>query len=221
MRRRAFALIFSAIVFAAAPPAGAVVNGTSSSLGRYMVRLDGGSGNCSGVAIARRAVVTARHCAYGMRVVAGGRYFRVAHVSRSGVLDDGRHVRVSGDAAILVLRAPLPAIVADAPIGDGGGASYIIAGYGTTNERYRSHFGVLHGATLVSAGANTLVDPNHSGLLGASACYGDSGGAVMRGGVLVGVITRATYPRKRIACGKFTRWAPISVSGAAETLATK
>ena len=37
----------------------------------------------------------------------------------------------------------------------------------------------------------------------------------MRGGVLVGVITRANYPHKRIACGYYTRWAPITVSGRA------
>jgi hypothetical protein len=54
--------------------------------------------------------------------------------------------------------------------------------------------------------------------MGASACFGDSGGPVMRGGALVGVITRANYPGKRIACGYYTRWAPITVSGQARAV---
>ena len=215
MRRlQATLTLIAAATMLAAQPAGAVVRGGSSWLGQYMVRLVG-NGSCSGVAIARRAVVTASHCARGMRVLAGGRSLRVARIVRSATLDDGRRVHVAGDAAILLLRTPLPAGVSAAPIGDGGGASFTIAGYGTTNERYRGQFGALHGATLVSAGAHRLVDPAHSGRIGASACYGNSGGPVMRGGMLVGVITRATYPRKRVACGKFTRWAPIRVSAPA------
>ena len=219
--RAALALISAAIVLAAAPPAGAVVKGTSSALGRYMVRLDGRDSTCSGVALARRAVVTAAHCARGMRVLAGGHAFRVTRVARNVLLDDGRRVQVTGDAAILELLAPLPASVAVAPVGAGSGAQFTIAGFGTTDERWRSRVGVLHEASLVSAGTHALVDPNRSGAIGASACYGDSGGAVMRGGVLVGVITRATYPHKRIACGDLTRWAPVRVSRPAETVAAK
>jgi Trypsin len=214
--QHAAALAFIIAGFIAASPAGAVVMGTFSSLGSYTVRLVG-SYSCSGVAIARNAVVTAGHCARGMRVLAGGRTIRVAHVARSVQLDDGRRARVSGDAAILVLSVPLPPGVSVTPIGDGGGM-FTIAGYGTTDERSRS-FGALHEATLVSAGAHALVDPNRSGLIGASACFGDSGGPVMRGGLLVGVITRADYPHRRIACGDLTRWAPVRVSGAAQTAA--
>ena len=91
--------------------------GTSSSLGSYTVRLVG-SNYCSGVAIARRAVVTAAHCARGMRVLAGGGSIGIAGVARSAVLDDGRRVSVSGDAAILKLASPLPFGVAAAPVGD-------------------------------------------------------------------------------------------------------
>ena len=64
-----------------------------------------------------------------------------------------------------------------------------------------------------------LVDPNRSGNISASACFGDSGGPVLRGGELVGIITRAAHPSPRIACGDYTRWAPIRVTGMAEAVA--
>jgi hypothetical protein len=88
------------------------------------------------------------------------------------------------------------------------------------NESERGAFGSLHEASLVAAGARALVDPNRSGSIGASACFGDSGGPVMRGGMLVGVITRAAHPSPRIACGHLTRWAAVTVSGSAGEVAT-
>ncbi len=69
------------------------------------------------------------------------------------------------------------------------------------------------------ASARALVDPHRSGSIGASACFGDSGGPVMRGGELVGIITRAAHPSPRIACGDLTRWAAITVSGQAREVA--
>jgi hypothetical protein len=198
--------LLTVAMFATATPAGAVLKGTPSSLGRYTVRLSG-NGNCSGVAIARRAVATAGHCAGGMYVVAGGKSFRVAGISRSVVLDDGRQASVSGDAAILKLSAPLPASIDAAPIGEGEGETFVIAGYGS---------GTLREARLVAAEPRALVDPKRSGSISASACFGDSGGPVMRGGMLVGIITRAAHPSPRIACGDLTRWAAITASGTAE-----
>jgi len=203
-----FALLAAATLVA---PANAIVKGSSSSLGAYTVRLTG-NGYCTGVVIARRAVVTAAHCAQGMRVMTDGGTVRIVGISRSAVLDDGRRVSVSGDAAILKLAAPLSG-VGPAPVGAGSGGSFTIAGYGTQDERERGAFGSLHEATLVPAGARALVDPNRSGSIGASACFGDSGGPVMRGGMLVGVVTRAAHPSPRIACGDLTRWAAITVSG--------
>lgn len=203
-------IISAAVMLAAAPPAGAVVKGTRShSLTAYTVRLVG-DGYCSGVVIARRMVATARHCAYGMSVLAAHRYYRVAKVSRDGVLDDGRRVYASGDASFLYLTRPLPETIAAVPVGDGDGENFIIAGYGGS--------GRLRQATLVTASPYALVDPGREGVISASACFGDSGGPVLRGGVLVGVITRAAHPSPRRACGDLTRWAPISVSGNVEEL---
>jgi secreted trypsin-like serine protease len=202
----AFALIVI-VTLAAAPPAGAVLKGTSSrSLKGYTVRLVG-NGSCSGVVIARRLVATARHCAYGMTVVAGHRYYRVAGVSRLGTLDDGRHVKATGDSSFLHLTKPLPETVAAVPIADGEagdlGETFTIAGYGG---------GRLRQTSLVADSEYALVDPQRKGSTGASACFGDSGGPVIRGGWLVGVITRAAHPSPRRACGHLTRWAPITIA---------
>ncbi len=209
-----------AALLVAAAPAGAVVLGTSSSLGGYTVRLVGPY-YCSGVAIARRYIATAAHCANRrMRVMSGGGSIGIAGVSHSAVLDDGRRVSVAGDAVILKLAEDLPFGVSAAPLGSGDGDSFTIAGYGTIDEAARGAFGSLHEAKLVAGPGRQLVDPNRSGAVGASACFGDSGGPVMRGGALVGVITRANCPRERIACGFYTRWAPVRVSGTATAAAT-
>jgi hypothetical protein len=203
-----------------AAPAGAVVMGSVSSLDRYTVRL-AGNGYCSGVAIARQLVATAAHCADGMYAIAGGHTFGVSGYSRHAVLDDGRHVSVSGDAAILRLTRPLPPEIEAAPLGEGEGNIYTIAGYGDTAERGRRSFGRLHEAVVIPAESQALVDPNRTGTLSASACFGDSGGPVFRGEVLVGVITRAAHPSPRLACGDLTRWAPIRVLAAGEVVAAK
>ncbi len=194
-----------------------MVLGSLSSLEHFTVRVVGRD-HCTGVVIARRAVATAAHCArYGARVITNGGSVRVIGSSRSIRLDDGRRAHASGDAVILRLAGPLPGGVSPAPIGNGDGDSFLIAGYGTTDESAKGAFGALHEARLVRARGRALVDPDRAGKIGASACFGDSGGPVLRGGQLVGVITRANYPHKRIACGFYTRWAPIRVSGRART----
>lgn len=198
-------------------PAQAIVLGSLSSLGSFTVRVVGRD-HCSGVVLARRAVATASHCARrGARVITGSGSVRVIGSSHSVRLDDGRRIHAGGNAVILRLAAPLPPGVSAAPLGRGAGDHFIIAGYGTTDEHAGGAFGALHEAHLVRARGRALVDPNRSGGMGASACFGDSGGPVMRGGALVGVITRASYPGRRIACGYYTRWAPIRVYGHARS----
>ncbi len=214
----AIGILTVAAVTAGTLPADAVVQGTSYTLGSYTVRLVGAY-YCSGVVIARRAVVTAAHCGRGMRVIAGGRSYGTVSVSRSALLDDGRRVEVRGDAAILHLATPLPMTIAAAAVGEGSGENFTIAGYGATDERGRGSFGHLHEAHLVNAGDNVLVDPKRAGNISASACFGDSGGPVLRGGELVGIITRAAHPSPRLACGDLTRWAPIRLVAPGEAVA--
>lgn len=206
------ALIAAALLFSAGD-ANAIIEGHPSGLHAHMVRVDSGASHCSGVAIGRQAVVTAAHCAGRPSVNADGQRIAVSHVTRSAVVD-GRRVSVAGDAAILMLREPLPGSISPLPIGDPGGGEYTVAGFGTATEAQRMAIGTLREARLVEAARFALVDPNRTGNIGASACYGDSGGAVLRGGMLVGIITRASHPHPRIACGYLTRWAPVSASGA-------
>lgn len=217
-RARAFVaacILLLTFLFAGSNSAEAIVQGRESSLGSHTVRVSSSRGHqCSGVAIGRALVVTAAHCG-GRMVRTSSGTVGVKSVARSAILDDGRHVSVSGDAAILKLAAPLPHSISPASVGEGSGDDYTIAGYGATEERFRGSMGALREANVMPAGRYNLIDPTRNSSISASACYGDSGGPVLRGSQLVGVISRAAHPHPRIACGHITRWAPIVASGVA------
>jgi hypothetical protein len=211
--RRWWRAILCAALVGASTQAHAVILGSPSWLGAHTVQIAGGRARCTGVVISRTAVVTSAHClGRGAQVLAGGGALPIAGVARNATSDSGVRISVAGDAAILRLAQPLPFSVSAVAVGAGAG-DFVIAGYGTTDEA-GSAFGALHEARLVPAGARRLVDPNRGGAIGASACFGDSGGPVMRGGMLVGVITRASHPSPRIACGHLTHWAPVVAHGA-------
>jgi len=192
-----------------AAQAQAIVFGTASSLGPYVVRVVGSSGAfCSGAVVDRHHVVTAGHCS-AAGVIVEGKYIPAASRTQIAKLSDGRTISVHGDAAILHFRQPLPSAVTPIEIGiQGTDGDFTIAGYGTTNER-RWNLGKLHEASVVIHVPFKLVAPDRMSDLTASACFGDSGGAVLRNGALVGVITRASHPHPAIACGHLTHYAPV------------
>jgi hypothetical protein len=203
-------LVFVCIIFPATVHA--IVFGNSSSLGAHVVRVIGAGGRqCSGTVIDKQHVVTAGHCA-AITVIVDGKYIAAANRTQNAKLTDGRLVSVHGDAAILVFRQPLPPSVTPIQIGvQGTDGEFTIAGYGTTNEA-RWNLGKLHEAKAVVHVPFKLVAPDRMSNLTASACFGDSGGAVLRNGALVGVITRASHPHPSIACGHLTHYAPVVVT---------
>lgn len=188
----------------------AIINGSSSSLGVHMVRIIGpkGTPNCSGVVLDKTHVVTAGHCGPRAVLADGGR-IAVARVSQNAVLEDGRRVSVRGDATIITLRAPLSGSHGPIQIGTQGEGTFTIAGFGALTEAQRGTIGPLYEATVVQHVPFRLVDPRRDGDFSASACYGDSGGAVIQNGALVGIITRASHPSPRFVCGHLTHYTPI------------
>jgi hypothetical protein len=203
---RLLPLVFACVF---ATQAQAIVFGTASSLGVHVVRVIGGSGaQCSGTVIDRHHIVTAGHCGAAAAVI-DGKYIPAISRAQRAKLGDGRVITVHGDAAILGFRQPLPASVTPIKIGvQGTDGDFKIAGYGTTSERHWN-LGKLHEADVVVHVPFKLVAPDRMSDLTASACFGDSGGAVLRNGALVGVITRASHPHPVIACGHLTHYAPV------------
>lgn len=205
-----FALAISIAAFAS--NAQAIVFGTSSTLIMHMVRVAGPAGTliCSGTAIDPLHVVTAAHCRPSSVDVRGKR-FAILKRAQTATLEDGRVISVSGDALILTLRQPLPGTVIPIEIGtQGTDGEFRIAGFGATSEALRGWLGPLHEANVIVLQPFRLVAPDRMSNISASACFGDSGGAVLRNGALVGVITRASHPHPAIACGHLTHYAPVT-----------
>jgi Trypsin len=217
-RRHVLALLSAAtLLFSFTSSAAAIVLGSSSGLGAHVVRVIGGGGrlNCSGVVLDKMHVATAAHCGPRGVMIDGVNIFAV-RITQNAKLEDGRTVSVRGDALILGFREPLPASASPISIGEQGSeGSFTIAGFGATAEAQRGTLGNLHEASVVHHKPWLLVDPRRDSELSASACYGDSGGAVIRNGALVGVITRASHPHPSKVCGHLTHYTPIVATAAA------
>jgi hypothetical protein len=76
-----------------------------------------------------------------------------------------------------------------------------------------------HGVVKGSASAHgrftvRLLGGGHycSGVVIARNAVVTAGHCALRGGMRVGIVTRATYPSSRLACGHLTRWEPLTVS---------
>ena len=229
-RRIRAMLVYCAVAawVTAADPAGAVVGPTVDAAGvaplvvMVLNRSGKAAGFCSGVVLARRAVMTAAHC-----VPAGGDvriHFRddagnpvllaVAEVVRHpGYRADAvRSRQKSIDLALIHLPEDLPTRFREAELGTMSGAGlgtpFRVAGYGVGQEGNSASSGQLRiGAIELQAPPSNLLlwarDPKGRGT---GACEGDSGGAVLAGtGDSVVALTlwaAGTGPRR---CGSLTQ----------------
>ena len=220
MKRFPIAILACAAALFAISPTHAIVGRTRNAAHPSIVMVLGrgasGSGYCSGVVVARNAVLTAAHCvraAADMRVhfkdVSGAPVLLdVTSVTRHpGYASDAVAKRArSVDLAIVFTQAALPDGFVPAQLASAStaiGSPFTIAGFGIANEQNATTGGVLR-ATDVSLRA-----PISTLLLWLSgeggACTGDSGGPVLDPqGTVVGVIAYAEGSSGR-ACGTLTQ----------------
>ena len=238
MRLKALFLI--PLVLTVAAPAEAIVRGEVSRDPRVrgsVVRIESSLGElCSGVMIRPDLVLTAAHCLTRRAsywVLASDRGSRVraikavAAVSHPGFVPGTTPETQPGvDLAILKLSQPLPGAAPIDPRRTGSvapGEAVNLAGYGVAAEGHSATARTLRQTKLVTLGnlrvANrVMVVADRERLAsrtGAGACLGDSGGPVMRGGQLVGIVSWSSGaltqdPRAPTACGGFTAVTPVA-----------
>lgn len=216
------ALLASSILF---PTGGAQALGGSSvtansALTTHLVMVLSRQGNkhgaCTGTVVARNVIMTAAHC------VAGNKQVAVAYP------EDGSHVlqriaakainpgfspaaRVSIDLALVRLDSDLPARFQPMPIDSGEseheiGLGRTIAGFGLAAERDEASAGKLRSARVrvlpklyprfLRLGTRPDAD-----LSDFAVCTGDSGGPVIDGGLVVGVVYGREKFNNAQSCG--------------------
>lgn len=238
--RRPLLSSLAAVLLAFAAPAHAVVGGSvernPSGVRQSVVRVESSRGElCSGVLIAPDLVLTAAHCVLqraAYRVVAVDSAFRqrgvmavAAALHPAFVPGTTPRTQPGVDLAILKLSQPLgldfvpldPRAAATV----GPGEPVELAGFGATAESARGTARVLRRTQLVSLGtlqvANRVLVVADSQRLaatsGAGACRGDSGGPILRGRQLLGIVSwssGALRSRVQTACGGFTAVTPVA-----------
>jgi secreted trypsin-like serine protease len=230
-----------ALCLAVAPVCGpllAMVGGAAPAgpdIAPHVALLVGSRGNsCSGVVIARDAVLTAAHC-----VLPGADYklvvFDAAHQPQfKDVATIARHPqfslatllahRATADVALLKLAAPLPPAFAAAPLARAdrvvaAGDEFIVAGFGVTVRGDGRTGGAVRAATLVATGEPgalqiRLVDPLTKGeRAGRGACSADSGAPAFETDprhAVIGVVSWSTGPQLSDGCGGLTGITPLA-----------
>ncbi|MGI6245166.1 MAG: S1 family peptidase [Pseudochelatococcus sp.] len=230
VRRLAPVAAAAAACLAAASPAAAIVRGAADDgplKARTVMVLASGGGVCSGIVLARDAVLTAGHC------VAGGRDIRVHFRDAAGApvlletaeiaTHNGYNARAiearqrSIDLALVRLATPLPARFAPATLADArlprAGTPVTALGWGASAEHDPATMGTFRAAALVTVepygpGKILLWAADPAGLgkrAGAGVCQGDSGGPIVRAdGAVIAVSTWAKGAGGS-ACGLYTQ----------------
>jgi hypothetical protein len=205
-------------------PAAAVLGGRDDPgpmARRSVMVLDSRGGVCSGVVVARDAVLTAAHCVTGApehRVHFRGEdgapvliapAAKAVHPGYDASAIERR--RRSIDLALLRLPEPLPARFDTATLASAGALKderIVLGGWGVLREGDSRSSGTFRTAALGVVepyGPSRILiwaqDPERAG---AGACRGDSGGPIARADAVVAVTTWASGGKGR-DCGGFTQ----------------
>ena len=234
--------VFLGALLAAVPlSAQAIVQGQVSrdpdGLRASVVRIESTVGEiCSGTLISQTVVLTAAHCVMhkaGYNVVVVDPNFRQRRIravaaSMHPDFQPGTTPEDQPGIDLAMLKLSQPVGPGFRPIDPRGGAigtgdAVDIAGFGVVAENRRNTARTLRTARLVSIGslqvANRVTVVTDSRRMaetaGAGACLGDSGGPILRGGQMVGVVSWSSGAmhqnrRARTACGGFTAVTPTA-----------